>query len=182
VNEKQLLLIQQNEIFNMDQNQVVFRVCVRPPSKQVLIQKLLMYLESLKIKSGIDLVRQNYPDKAWLVLAIATVSAGKDEIFNRDYLPSRDVNKQAIANQQVKPLDPIFQNMPAHLIGNGKGRHLKIGGLTKEEKLDLQIKRQEERIKKQQAQQQKLLNDMQISKNKDLLAQQKLEQERERLR
>ena len=42
--------------------------------------------------------------------------------------------------------------MPAHLVGHGKGRHLKIGGLTKEEKLDLAIKRQEARIQKQQAQ------------------------------
>ncbi len=86
-------------------------------------------------------MRQNYPDKAWLVLAVATVSAGKDEIFNKDYLPGRDPNKQLVAAPQIKPLDPIFQNMPAHLIGHGKGRHLKIGGLTKEEKLDLQIKR-----------------------------------------
>jgi hypothetical protein len=36
--------------------------------------------------------------------------------------------------------------MPNYLIGFGKGRHLKIGGLTKEEKLDLAIKRQEARI------------------------------------
>ncbi len=111
-----------------------------------------MYLESLKIPSGIDTLRQNFPDKAWLVLAIATVSAGKDEIFSKDYLPGRDPNKQSVPMPQMKPLDPIFQNMPAHLIGHGKGRHLKIGGLTKEEKLDLQIKRQEERIKKQKAQ------------------------------
>jgi hypothetical protein len=44
VNEKQLILIQQNNIFNMDQSQVVFRVCVKPPSKQVLVEKLLVYL------------------------------------------------------------------------------------------------------------------------------------------
>ncbi len=123
-------------------------MCVKPPSKQVLVQKLLVYLEALKIPSGIDPMRQNYPDKAWLVLAVATVSAGKDEIFNKDYLPGRDPNKQLVAPPQIKPLDPIFHNMPAHLIGHGKGRHLKIGGLSKEEKLDLQIKRQEERIKK----------------------------------
>ena len=70
-------------------------------------------------------------------MAVATVSAGKDEIFNKDYLPGRDPNKQQVVAPQIKPLDPIFQNMPAHLIGHGKGRHLKIGGLTKEEKLDL---------------------------------------------
>ena len=37
----------------------------------------------------------------------------------------------------MRPLDPIFQNMPNHLIGFGKGRHLKIGGLTKEEEAGL---------------------------------------------
>ena len=130
-----------------------------------------MYLEALNIPSGIDSVKQNYPDKAWLVLAIATVSNGQDEIFSRDYLPGRDPNKQLVAAPQLQPLDPIFQNMPAHLIGHGKGRHLKIGGLNKEEKLDLAIKRQEARIQKQQAQQQKLANDLLLVKNKDMLAQ-----------
>jgi hypothetical protein len=57
VTEKQLLLVQKGQIFSMDQSQVLFRVCVRPPSKQVLIQKLLAYLENLKIPSGIDTVK-----------------------------------------------------------------------------------------------------------------------------
>ena len=86
--EKQLVLIQQNKVFSMDQAQVVFRLCCKAPSKLVLIAKLLKYLEVLGIPSGIDLVKQNFPDKAWLILAIATVSQGKDEIFGKDYLPS----------------------------------------------------------------------------------------------
>ena len=146
------------------------------------MQKLLGYLQKLNIPSGINTAKQNYPDKAWLVLAIATVSQGQDEIFSKDYLPGRDPNKQLVAAPQLKPLDPIFQNMPLHLIAHGKGRHLKIGGLSKEEKLDLQIKRQEARILKQQAQQQKLVNDLQLVKNKDLLKQQQQQQEREQIR
>ncbi len=63
VTEKQLMLIQQNKIFSMDQSQVVFRLCCKPPTKLVLIAKLLKYLEVLKIPSGIDLVKQNFPDK-----------------------------------------------------------------------------------------------------------------------
>ena len=97
ITEKQLLLIQQTQIFAMDQSQVVFRVCVRPPSKEVLVKKLLGYLDTLKIPSGINTVKQNYPDKAWLVLAISTVSQGQDEIFNKDYLPGIDPNKQLVA-------------------------------------------------------------------------------------
>jgi hypothetical protein len=54
----------------------------------VLVQKLIKYLEQLKIPSGIDLAKQNFPDKSWLILAIATVSGGKDEIFHPDYLPN----------------------------------------------------------------------------------------------
>jgi hypothetical protein len=88
ITEKQLLMIQANEIFSMDQVQVIFRLCVKPPSKLVLVQKLLKYLEQLKIPSGIDLAKQNFPDKGWLILAIATVSGGKDEIFHSDYLPN----------------------------------------------------------------------------------------------
>ena len=72
----------------MDQVQVIFRLCVKPPSKLVLVQKLLKYLEQLKIPSGIDLAKQNFPDKGWLILAIATVSGGKNEIFHPDYLPN----------------------------------------------------------------------------------------------
>ena len=37
-------------------------------------------------------------------------------------------------------------NMPAHLIGYGKGRHLKLGGMTKEEKVAAQIKASEARV------------------------------------
>ena len=113
------------------------------------MKKLIGYLDVLKIPSGINTVKMNYPDKAWLVLAIATVSNGQDEIFNKDYLPGVDPKKQLVAAPQMRPLDPVFQNIPNHLIGFGKGRHVKIGGLTKVEKLDLAIKRQEARIQKQ---------------------------------
>ena len=62
-----------------------------PPSKLVLINKLEQYLKNFDVKSGIDLEKGNFPDKEWLILAIATLSAGKDEIFNPNYVPSRDI-------------------------------------------------------------------------------------------
>jgi len=92
----------------MEQSQVIYRVCVRPPSKEVLVKKLIGYLDVLKIPSGINTVKMNYPDKAWLVLAIATVSSGQDEIFNKDYLPGVDPSKQLVAAPQLRPLDPVF--------------------------------------------------------------------------
>ena len=62
-----------------------------PPSKLVLIQKLEHYLKTFNLKSGIDLNRGNFPDKEWLILAIATLSGGKDEIFHPNYVPTRDI-------------------------------------------------------------------------------------------
>ena len=89
ITEKQLQLIQHSKIFSLDQTQVIFRVCATPPNKLVLVQKLLQYLKQLNIEPGISLEKQNFPDKNWLILAIATVSNGKDEIFSKDYIPPK---------------------------------------------------------------------------------------------
>ena len=56
----------------------------------MLVQKLLQYLKNLNIESGISLEKQNFPDKQWLILAIATLSNGRDEIFNKDYVPPKN--------------------------------------------------------------------------------------------
>ena len=45
-------------------------------------------------------------------------------------------------------VDPLFQGVPKHLLASGKGRHLVIGGLTKEQKIDEQIKRSQARVAK----------------------------------
>jgi hypothetical protein len=62
-----------------------------PPTKFVLIKKLEAYLKKLNIKSGIDMEKQNFPDKDWLILAIATLSGGEDEIFDANYVPNSDM-------------------------------------------------------------------------------------------
>jgi len=31
--------------------------------------------------------KENFPDKAWLILAVASLSDGNDEIFKIDYVP-----------------------------------------------------------------------------------------------
>jgi len=72
-------------------------------------------------------------------------------------------------------------NMPAHLIGFGKGRHLKLGGMTKEEKVAAQIKASEARVQKQKEQQERLKKELELHKAKDKEAMQKM-QEREKLR
>ena len=37
VTEKQLILVQKGQIFALEQEQVVFRICVKPPSKELLV-------------------------------------------------------------------------------------------------------------------------------------------------
>jgi len=54
----------------------------------VLIEKLHGYLAPHKLSTGIDLTKENFPDKPWLIIAVSSVSGGKDEIFAKDYIPS----------------------------------------------------------------------------------------------
>ena len=79
--------------------------------------------------------KQNFPDKDWLILAIATLSGGADPIFDAGYVPSNDIFGQPKPQQmQMNP------DIPQHLLGYGKGRHLKLGGITKEEKVAHQLR------------------------------------------
>ena len=56
-------------------------------------------------------------------------------------MPPKSKLEAQLGIEPVANRDPIFQNIPTHLQARGKGRHLTIGGLTKEEKIDLQIKK-----------------------------------------
>ena len=76
---------------------------------------------------------------------------------------------------------PIFKNIPLHLQGNGKGRHLKIGGLTKEQKIEDQIKQNDARISKQRVAQEKLKKELDLVKQNDKQALVK-EAERDQIR
>jgi len=49
-----------------------------------------------------------------------------------------------------------FQHIPPHLIAKGKGRKLNFGVMTKEEKLEQQLKLADERIAKTNAEKQKI--------------------------
>ena len=133
VNMPTLLLIKEGKIFRIMQHQIVFKVCMTPPVKQVLVKKMEAYLKMHGIASGIDHSKQNYPDKNWLILVIATLSGGKDEIFDPNYVPSKETfSAGVIKNEMTAALN---SNIPQHLLGFGKGRHCKINGVTKEEKV-----------------------------------------------
>jgi len=69
----------------------VFKVCTRPPCCRILAQKIDNYLVAQQLlPSGINLTKDKFPDRYWLVLAVASLSNGTDEIFTRDYVPSQD--------------------------------------------------------------------------------------------
>jgi hypothetical protein len=45
-------------------------------------------------------------------------------------------NRDAYGLQKANANDPNHQgSIPAHLLGYGKGRHLKLGGMSKEERV-----------------------------------------------
>jgi hypothetical protein len=133
VNMPTLLLIKEGKIFRIMQHQIVFKVCMTPPVKQVLVKKMEAYLKTHGIASGIDHSKQNYPDKNWLILVIATLSGGKDEIFDPNYVPSKETFSAGVSKNEMTAA--LNSNIPQHLLGFGKGRHCKINGVTKEEKV-----------------------------------------------
>lgn len=85
--QKTLLRIREGELWCLKQEMVVTRICTRPPSVYVLVDKLHKYLAPHNLVTGINIEKENFPDKHWLIIAISSVSNGKDEIFNKDYIP-----------------------------------------------------------------------------------------------
>ena len=57
----------------------------------MMVQKFENYLAQNNIKSGIDMAKKNFPNKDWLILAVATLSRGEDEIFDPEYVPSKKI-------------------------------------------------------------------------------------------
>jgi len=131
-------------IYQLKQADVVYREVAKPPTKLMMVQKYLKYLAQVGIPSGIDMAKKNFPDKTWLILAVATLSQGEDEIFDPEYVPTRKLDKQIAANNM-----PMFQNIPAHLQAKGKGRPFRMNTQTKAEKIQEQLRAAEERIVKQ---------------------------------
>jgi hypothetical protein len=84
--------------------------------------------------------------------------------------------------QKPVAVDPMNNAaIPQHLLGYGKGRHLKLGGMTKEEKVEQQLKAAENRVRKQMDAQERLKKELELVKAKDKVAQSKL-QERDKIK
>ena len=90
------------------------------------------------------MVTENFPDKEWLVLAVATLSDGRDEIFDLDYMPQPEQLRRVVANQVMVHNNDGLLNIPEALMAkHGKGgknqKYLKMVTLTKEEKIQAKL-------------------------------------------
>ena len=88
------------------------------------------------METGINFTTENFPDKDYLILAIATFSGGKDEIFDKNYIPKPD----DLRNKTNPPLmidnsDGLFDNINPELFKNHKGRKMNLSILTPEQKM-----------------------------------------------
>ena len=129
--------IADKKILCIMQNQVVFRRCYAPPRVAVLVQKIENYCRPLGIDPGFDKTKENYPDKEYLILCVATLSDGKDEIFDPEYSPPKLLLG---ADGQLAPVekidvDPIMQKVADAIVTGGGGRHMRFGAASKEDKL-----------------------------------------------
>jgi hypothetical protein len=149
VNQKVLQLIRDKKIFSVFQRQVVFRICVAPPAKQALLAKFHQYLAAINAVSGIEEKKENYPDKEYLILMIATLSQGEDEIFTKTYVPPPRVQRQpAAADFTYKNSDGLLSNIPQHLLSQKGERGIKLALLSAEDRAKLKMLQAEQRIQK----------------------------------
>ena len=133
---QKLLQVRDGKLWGLKQPQVVFRICTRPPSCRVLAQKLDVYLAQLKLPpSGINIEKEKFPDRDWLILAVATLSQGNDEVFNRDFVPSAEQLKRVIPQTIFVHNNDGLLDVPEGLRSKNKKRALRMATLTKEDKL-----------------------------------------------
>jgi hypothetical protein len=128
-------LIRNKKIFAIMQRQVIFRICCSPPSKQTLVLKYESYVAAQNAETGFDHDRENYPDKDYLILLIATLSNGNDEIFHKTYFPpSTERRKNGIEKPTLSNNDGLMTNIPMHLRASKGERSLRMNYCTKEER------------------------------------------------
>jgi len=128
----------------------VFRICTRPPSCRILSQKVDNYLKSLNLApSGIDIPKEKFPNRDWLVLAVATLSAGQDEIFSKEYIPAPDELRRAVPQGLLVHNNDGLLDVPEALRDKSKKRALKMATLCKEDRLKAQLMLMQDRSQRQ---------------------------------
>jgi hypothetical protein len=90
--------------------------------------------------TGINLDTENFPDKAWMILAIATLSGGKDEIFDKNYLPKPEDLRRVVPDAlMIDNSDGLFDNVDPRLFKNRKGRRMNLSGVDAVEKINAKM-------------------------------------------
>jgi len=98
----------------------------------------------MNAESGIDDQKGNYPDKEYLVLMIATLSNGNDEIFRKDYYPAPEHRRlNQVQNFSYINNDGLLSNIPKHLLSDKGVRSLKLSLLSKEDRNKLKLMKAE---------------------------------------
>ena len=83
--------------------------CFTPPSKEVLIKKVLAVAKKNDWELGFS--DENKPDKAWLIKFLSTYSE-KDEIFAKSYV-APPIRKKKEEEKVHKMKKSLFEDMPA---------------------------------------------------------------------
>jgi hypothetical protein len=163
MNQKMMQAIRDKKVFALLQKQVVFRICVSPPSKEHLLIKLHQYLGTLNLNSGIDLKKENFPDKDWVILAIATLSAGNDEIFTKAYFPPQGLRRKNLADGfSFANADGLLSNIPPHLIAKGGERSNRLSLLSQEDRQSLKLQKADQQVKRMVQAKEKLEKQFQL--------------------
>ena len=144
---------------------MVFRICCTPPKKETMVDKYIDYCNKHQLPHGITKEKPNYPDKEYLILSISTFSAGKDEIFGRNYYPIiKQPRVNSTSDMLLQNSDGFLTNIPYHLLGSKGSRTMKLTVLSKEDKLKLKVVKAEQLMQKQADRKVKLEKELQAQK------------------
>jgi len=100
VNKQYLLAVYNKTVWVPHQDEAKIRNCPRPPTMNVLVNKLLQQAGRYNLNTGINPNKKNWPDREWALLAIATLNP-LDEIFSRNYLPPATPLNNVVADLLV---------------------------------------------------------------------------------
>ena len=134
--QKRLLEVRDGKVWALKASDVVYRQCTRPPSCRVLSEKIASLLVAKNLPTlGIDIAKEKFPDRPWLILALASLSKGDDEIFNRDYVPIFEHIRKNAPQQLLLSNHDGLLDVPVALRDKKGKRSLRMATLSKEDQL-----------------------------------------------
>lgn len=109
ITEQYLLDVMEGRLYCPRSTEIRLAPCPRPPTKSVLLDKLLDIAEAKRFgEHGVS--RSRAPNKEWLLNVLSTLKL-EDEVFSKDYLPPR-VIKKAEALKSIPISSVFFQDLP----------------------------------------------------------------------